>query len=132
MTTPTEALISQARSTFTGTDHQWEEVKASAQFVVTGGNEETAYGVSMELEDAVTLAANKEPYGAVKYADPGYQSDKQKRYPINTPEHIRAAWSYFAKPANSGKYTPEQRAKIKARIVSAWKAKIDKAGPPSA
>lgn len=77
-------------------------------------------------------AADKKPYGDVPYADPGYQADKKKRYPIDTAEHIRAAWNYINKSKNGGEYTPAQRAKIKARIVSAWKSKIDPKGPPSA
>jgi hypothetical protein len=72
------------------------------------------------------------PYGNVTYADPGYQSDGKKRYPIDTAAHIRAAWNYINKPKNSGKYSPAHAASIKSRIVSAWKDKIDPAGPPSA
>lgn len=72
------------------------------------------------------------PYGNVKYADPGYQSDKKKRYPLDNEDHIRAAWSYINKPKNSGKYSPEDAAKVKAAIVAEWKATIDKEGPPSA
>src|SRR5260370_3386209 len=33
--------------------------------------------------------AKKAPYGNVDYADPGYQKDKKKRYPVDTAEHIR-------------------------------------------
>lgn len=73
-----------------------------------------------------------DPYGNVAYADPGYQPDKQKRYPIDTEEHIRAAWNYVHKKKNAGKYSSADLAKVKARIVAAWKAKIDKDGPPAA
>ncbi len=72
------------------------------------------------------------PYGDVAYADPGYQDDKKKRYPLDTEEHIRAAWSYIAKPKNQKPYTSGQVDQIKAKIVAAWKEKIDKDGPPSA
>lgn len=80
------------------------------------------------LKDADT----KKPYGDVEYADPGYQEDKKKRYPIDTEAHIRAAWNYINKEKNAGQYTADQVKKIKARIVAAWKAKIDKDGPPLA
>lgn len=76
--------------------------------------------------------AEKKPYGDVEYADPGYQEDGQKRYPIDTEEHIRAAWNYISKPKNVGKYSSEDASKIKAKVVAAWKKKIDKDGPPSA
>jgi hypothetical protein len=76
--------------------------------------------------------AEKEPYGAVEYADPGHQSDGVKRYPIDTEEHIRAAWNYIHHPDNAAKYSPEHAASVKAKIVAAWKEKIDPAGPPEA
>lgn len=74
----------------------------------------------------------KQPYGDVEYADPGYQSDGKKRYPIDTEDHIRAAWNYINKPKNQEPYTDEQVKRIKARIVAAWKDKIDADGPPAA
>jgi hypothetical protein len=68
----------------------------------------------------------------VAYADPGYQPDGVKRYPIDTERHIRAAWNYINKPGNARKYTTDQFARVRAAIIAAWKAKIDKNGPPSA
>ena len=84
------------------------------------------------LEDSISFGAAKEPYGDVKYADPGYQADKKKSYPIDTEEHIRSAYSYINQAKNAAQYTPSQVAKIKARIISAWKRVIDPKGPPSA
>ena len=72
------------------------------------------------------------PYGDVEYADPGYQDDKKKRYPVDTEAHIRAAWNYIHKPKNRKPYTADQLDKIEARIIAAWKSKIDKDGPPAA
>lgn len=117
------------RSDFTGSPQEWAAIKATASMAVKTFRDEAVYGDSTEFEDA--LAAKKEPYGDVHYADPGYQPDGKKRYPIDTEEHIRAAHSYFSKPANADKYTPAQRAKIKARIHSAWVRVIDSKGPPS-
>ena len=62
---------------------------------------------------------DKEPYGDVDYADPGYQSDGKKRYPIDTKEHVKAAWSYINQEGNASKYTPEQVSKIKSKIKAA-------------
>lgn len=61
------------------------------------------------------------PYGNVTYADPGYQSDGKKRYPIDTEEHVRAALSYIGKAKNAGRYSAQQLASIKAKIRSAAK-----------
>lgn len=65
--------------------------------------------------------ADTKPYGNVEYADPGYQADKQHRYPIDTADHVRAAWSYINMPKNADKYTAEQLAAIKGRIKAAAK-----------
>lgn len=68
--------------------------------------------------------AAKTPYGAksdVDYADPGYQSDGVARYPVDSPEHVRAAWSYINQADNAARYTAEQLANIKSRIKAAAK-----------
>lgn len=71
--------------------------------------------------DEHQAAAAKEPYGDVAYADPGYQKDGKKRYPIDSADHCRAAWSYINQPGNAAKYTPAQRERIKSRIAAAAK-----------
>jgi HK97 family phage prohead protease len=95
-----------------------------------------ALKASIERVEALVKAKDGDggdkPYGDVKYADPGYQSDKKKRYPIDTEKHIRAAWNYINKPKNAGKYSADEVKRIKAKIVAAWKDKIDPEGPPSA
>jgi phage gp29-like protein len=89
--------------------------------------------VGREIEDRpIRSLASADPYGDVEYADPGYQPDRKKRYPVDTEEHIRAAWSYINKTGNQSAYSSDQVDKIKAKIISAWKKKIDPAGPPSA
>jgi hypothetical protein len=71
--------------------------------------------------DAPAGAKSKAPYGPVKYADPGYQSDKQKRYPVDTLEHAKAAWSYVNQGDNAAKYTAPQLKRVRARIVAVLK-----------
>lgn len=92
-------------------------------------------GIAM-LEEDVELVGkcldSKMPYGNVTYGDTGYQKDKVKRYPLDTAAHVRAAWNYINKEKNANKYTAGQAKQIKSRIIAAWKAKIDKEGPPSA
>jgi hypothetical protein len=95
---------------------------------------ESAYGrlsVVESVEDAEVIEtfsaleqlaeANDKPYGDVVYADPGYQKDKQKRYPIDTAAHVRAAWSYINQDKNANIYTAAQLSRIKSRIKSAAK-----------
>lgn len=67
------------------------------------------------------MADPKKPYGDVTYADPGYQADGKKRYPLDSEEHCRAAWSYINMPKNAAKYTSENLARIKAKIRAALK-----------
>jgi hypothetical protein len=72
-------------------------------------------------EDNSDDGDGKKPYGDVAYADPGYQEDKKKRYPIDTEAHARAAWSYINKAGNASAYSSENLAKVKARIRAACK-----------
>lgn len=72
--------------------------------------------------DTVTEAKDpKKPYGDVKYADPGYQKDGKKRYPIDTKDHVKAAWSYINQAKNASPYTAAQVKAIKGRIKAAAK-----------
>lgn len=71
-----------------------------------------------------TAEKNKTPYGpksAVKYADPGYQSDGVARYPIDSKAHTKSAWSYINQAKNASKYTAKQLSAIKSRIKAAAK-----------
>lgn len=65
------------------------------------------------------VAAADAPYGDVKYADPGLQPDGQKRYPIDTADRVRAAWSYINQADNRTGYTADQLSNIEGRIKSA-------------
>jgi hypothetical protein len=60
----------------------------------------------------------KKPYGDVAYADPGYQKDGKKRYPVDK-EHIHAAIAYFSKPKNREAYSSSQIKSIWGRIKAA-------------
>lgn len=73
------------------------------------------------MTTTITRADGSKPYGDVAYADPGYQADKKKRYPIDSEAHCRAAWSYINQADNAAKYTAEQVSAIKGRIRSAGK-----------
>jgi hypothetical protein len=55
------------------------------------------------------------------YADPGYQSDKRPRYPVDSAAHCRSALAYISKPKNAGKYTAAQLKRIKGKIHAAAK-----------
>lgn len=80
------------------------------------------------VETTITEAAagakggdSNQPYGDVTYADPGYQKDKQKRYPLDTKAHAKSAWSYINQADNARLYTSAQLKRIKQRITKALK-----------
>ena len=74
-----------------------------------------------EEEEEERTRSGKEPYGDVEYADPGYQADHQKRYPIDTKDHTEAANSYIHKKVNAAKYSPADLKKVVDRIDAAMK-----------
>jgi len=77
--------------------------------------------VDLPAANPTGMFAAKEPYGDVEYADPGYQSDKKKRYPIDTEAHARSAWSYINQSGNASQYSAADLTKVKNRIKSACK-----------
>ncbi len=70
--------------------------------------------------------------GEHKYGDVEYADEKNKKYPLDSEKHIRAAWSYIHMPKNAGKYDAADVGTIKRKIIAAWKAKVDSKGPPDA
>ena len=53
-------------------------------------------------------------YGDVDYADP-----TNKKYPIDSAEHVQAAWSYINHKDNAAKYDRDEVQTIKNRIKRA-------------
>ena len=66
--------------------------------------------------DDVSPKEGKRKYGSVTYADP-----TNKKYPIDTDQHIRAAWSYINHKDNAAKYDKDEVKTIKDRIKKAAK-----------
>jgi hypothetical protein len=57
-------------------------------------------------------------YGATTFADP-----VNKKYPIDTPGRIKAAWAYIHQPTNAEKYTSQEVRTIKSRVRRAAKVR---------
>ena len=57
-------------------------------------------------------------YGATTFADP-----VNKKYPIDTPGRIKAAWAYIHQTSNAEKYTPQEARTIKSRVRRAAKTR---------
>ena len=60
--------------------------------------------------------------GIEKYGDATFADPVNKKYPIDTPGRIKAAWAYIHQPPNAEKYTAGELRTIRARIRAAAKA----------
>ncbi|HWK80543.1 MAG TPA: DUF6582 domain-containing protein [Thermomicrobiales bacterium] len=70
----------------------------------------------IDRREDVNPERGEHEYGDVAFADP-----VNKKYPIDTPKHIRAAWSYINHPDNAAKYDQDEVKTIKGRIERAAK-----------
>lgn len=66
--------------------------------------------------DDVNPEQGEREHGDVRFADP-----TNNKYPIDTPEHVRAAWSYINHANNASKYDKDEVEIIKSRIKRAAK-----------
>src|SRR4051794_15650014 len=78
---------------------------------------EACMSSDIKKRDDVSPKEGEHKYGDVQFAD-----TTNNKYPIDTPEHIRAAWSYINHEDNAAKYTKEEVKTIKGRIKRAAKA----------
>ncbi|MFZ0051848.1 MAG: DUF6582 domain-containing protein [Desulfobaccales bacterium] len=108
-------------------------VKADGSQVEMGfSSPASGAGVSPAVGKVAARADIDPKEGEKKYGDVKFADEKNKKYPIDTEKHIRAAWNYLNKAKNAAKYDAEDLKTIKGKIIAAWKEKIDKEGPPSA
>lgn len=77
--------------------------------------------VTATIEEADAPKAQTPVPDGGPYADPGYQADKKKRYPVDTKARAKAAWSYVSQADNARLYTSAQLKRIKQRITKALK-----------
>lgn len=105
-----------------------DDAEALAKWVETLTDDQRDQLAKIAQRKGVDPKEGEDKYGKdADFADP-----KNKKYPLDTAEHIRAAWSYIHMPKNAKKYDAADLKTIKSRIVSAWKKKIDPKGPPKA
>lgn len=71
-------------------------------------------GMSIQLRDGVDPEEGIREYGDVIFADP-----VNNKYPVDTPAHIHAAWSYIHHERDAAFYSPEDVARIERRIQDA-------------
>jgi hypothetical protein len=71
---------------------------------------------TIDRREDVSPKEGMHEYGNVEFAD-----TTNKKYPIDTPEHIRAAWSYIHHQDNAAKYDRDEVHTIEGRIKRAAK-----------
>ena len=71
---------------------------------------------AIDKRDDVDPETGENKYGDVKFADP-----TNNKYPIDTEEHVRAAWNYIHHKDNAAKYDRDEVELIKKRIKAAGK-----------
>lgn len=72
--------------------------------------------MAIKRRDDTNPDEGEREYGDVEFADP-----TNNKYPIDSEEHVRAAWSYINKKSNAAKYSADEVATIKNRIRKAAK-----------
>jgi hypothetical protein len=70
----------------------------------------------IDRRENVNPERGEKEYGDVEFADP-----VNNKYPIDMPEHIRAAWSYVNHKDNAAQYDKDEVKTIKDRIMKAAK-----------
>jgi hypothetical protein len=70
----------------------------------------------IEKRENVNPEEGLHKYGHVEFADP-----VNNKYPIDTAEHVRAAWSYINHPRDAAEYDAQDVKTIKERIKKAAK-----------
>ncbi len=70
--------------------------------------------MAVEKRSDVNPERGEHEYGNVKFADP-----TNNKYPIDTEEHVRAAWSYIHQQRNADEYSAKDRKTIENRIKKA-------------
>ncbi|MFD9632832.1 DUF6582 domain-containing protein [Streptomyces violascens] len=112
------SVSSPAETALNGRALIYESVQEALVTAIT----EDARVPAPDTTEADASAKDKAPYGDdANYADPGYQKDKKKRYPLNTKQRAKSAWSYINQADNARLYTSAQLKRIKQRIVKALK-----------
>ena len=74
------------------------------------------HGTKIDKRDDVNPETGEHKYGDVKFADP-----TNNKYPIDTEEHVRAAWNYIHHKDNAAEYDKDEVETIKNRIKAAAK-----------
>ncbi|MFK0182074.1 DUF6582 domain-containing protein [Streptomyces xanthochromogenes] len=94
-----------------------EETASDGRVLITESVQEALVHTVTEAADGADASGSEQG----PFADPGYQKDKQKRYPLDTKSRAKSAWSYINQADNARLYTAAQLKRVKQRITKALK-----------
>ncbi|KIF00861.1 hypothetical protein PL81_38765 [Streptomyces sp. RSD-27] len=100
--------------TYTPAGSQPEETAPDGRVLITESVQEAL--VHTVSETAAQPAAVE---SAGTYADPGYQADKEKRYPLDTKARAKTAWARVHESEVARGYTSAQLKRIRQRVAKA-------------
>ena len=71
----------------------------------------------MAQEQEIRRRDDVSPESGIKeYGDVAFADAVNRKYPIDSPKHVRAAWSYINHQDNAAKYSADEVEAIKTRI----------------
>ena len=74
-------------------------------------------------EDDPPPAGCRPQRGVQEIRDTTFADPVNKKYPIDTPSRIKAAWAYIHQPSNAKKYPSQEVRTIKVRVRKAAKSR---------
>jgi phage I-like protein len=93
----------------------------SADFLQLPLERDADFETPMKVEAIAKREDTSPSEGKSKYGDVTFADEKNKKYPIDTEAHVRAALSYWGNPDNRAKYSAEDQKTIGAKIRAAAK-----------
>jgi type III secretion system FlhB-like substrate exporter len=95
------------------------EEKMSLSEKVEGGTNCPHCGEAQHLCSCKAMSEGEDHYS--KYGDVSYADSENRKYPIDTEAHVRAALSYINMPKNAEKYSADKLGAVKSKIEAAAK-----------
>lgn len=68
--------------------------------------------------------------GQRKFTNVKFADSAHKKYPIDTPEHIKSSWEAIHALRDSNKYSEEALHVMEEKIINAWLRHVNLEGPP--
>jgi hypothetical protein len=101
--------------------HHAESMPGDSHWTYRALSQPMTADVEVELTTIKRREDVNPEHGEKEYGDVEFADAVNNKYPIDTPKHIRAAWSYINRESNADKYTSDEVDTIKSWIKRAAK-----------